>query len=76
LSEFEDGCRSCPAWQARQIGGANRFLIFAARELGDLLCDRLAILDVVDVEAYERELAEEERDLKAIARLKKQILGK
>ena len=33
-----------------------------------------AILDVIDVDAYESELAEEERDLEAIARLKKQIL--
>jgi hypothetical protein len=33
-----------------------------------------AILDVIDVEAYESELAEEERDLEVIALLKKQIL--
>jgi hypothetical protein len=33
-----------------------------------------AILDVIDVDAYESELAEEERDLEAIAQLKKQIL--
>ena len=34
-----------------------------------------AILDVIDVEAYEQELAEEERDLEAIAQLKGRILG-
>ena len=34
-----------------------------------------AILDVIDVAAYESELAEEERDLEAIAQLKRQILG-
>ena len=33
-----------------------------------------AILDVIEVDAYESELAEEERDLEAIAQLKKQIL--
>ena len=33
-----------------------------------------AILDVIDVEAYESELVEEERDLEAIAVLKKRIL--
>jgi hypothetical protein len=35
-----------------------------------------AILDVIDVDAYEAELAEEERDLEAIAQLKQRILGK
>jgi hypothetical protein len=35
-----------------------------------------AILDVIDVDAYESELAQEERDLEAIAELKRQILGK
>jgi hypothetical protein len=34
-----------------------------------------AILDVIDVDAYESELAEEERDLEALAQLKRQILG-
>jgi hypothetical protein len=33
-----------------------------------------AILDVIDVDAYESELAQEERDLEAIAALKRQIL--
>jgi hypothetical protein len=33
-----------------------------------------AILDVIDVDVYESELAQEERDLKAIAQLKKRIL--
>ena len=33
-----------------------------------------AILDVIDVDAYESELAEEERDLEAIATLKRQLL--
>jgi hypothetical protein len=35
-----------------------------------------AILDVIDVDAYEQELAEEERDLEAIAQVKARILGK
>jgi hypothetical protein len=35
-----------------------------------------AIRDVIDVAAYEAELAEEDRDLEAIAQLKRQILGK
>ena len=34
-----------------------------------------AILDVIDVDAYESELAQEDHDLEAIAKLKKQILG-
>jgi hypothetical protein len=33
-----------------------------------------AILGVIDVDAYEAELAEEERDLEAIAQLKARIL--
>ena len=33
-----------------------------------------AILDVIDVDAYEDELAQEERDLEAIAQLKRQLL--
>ena len=33
-----------------------------------------AILDVIDVDAYEQRAGEEERDLEAIAQLKKQIL--
>ena len=33
-----------------------------------------AILDVIDVAAYESELAQEQEDLKAIVQLKKQIL--
>jgi hypothetical protein len=41
-------------------------------QLANLLKE--AILDVIDIDAYERELAAEERDLKAIARLKKRIL--
>jgi hypothetical protein len=31
---------------------------------------------VIDIDAYEAELAQEERDLEAIAQLKRQILGK
>ena len=34
-----------------------------------------AILDMIDVDAYENEVAQEERDLETIAHLKKQILG-
>ena len=30
---------------------------------------------MIDVDAYESELAEEERDLEALAQLKRQILG-
>jgi hypothetical protein len=37
---------------------------------------KLAILEVIDVDAYESELAQEERDLEAIAQLKQRILGK
>ena len=33
-----------------------------------------AILDVIDIDAYEQELAQEERDIEAIATLKRQIL--
>jgi hypothetical protein len=46
----------------------------APAQLANLLEE--AILDVIDVEAYEEELAEEERDLEAIAELKRRILGK
>ena len=35
-----------------------------------------AILKVIDVEAYERELAQEQKDLKAIARDKRMVLGR